>query len=328
MCLSTILGSFGAILLAFLSPLPLFAVALGRGWVTGMAAALMGSIIVFLFANGMAALFFIIMCGLPATLLARQALLARPLNDDPESADIEWFPPGLLAMWLTALPAAGLLTRSASQHAGTTLEAIVRLEVEAIFEVVGPAFEGSLALSPDKLAAVQDLTTAVLPGRRAAMVSDHSCQWSFGAGCARALRRQSEAVARYAGHPSADYGSLPTRHCRFAGRGREWFARLSRSERGTDSMPAILSLGSGADTRPCLGIKWQKLAFVRDLYADVPFPPASCPAIRLAFAGFYRAGRSLGGPEGADHTEFELNVTLVGTGPLSINAGMASALKE
>ena len=165
MCLSTILGSFGAILLAFLSPLPLFAVALGRGWVAGMAAALMGGIIVFLFTNGMAALFFLIFCGLPAALLARQALLARPLNDDQESADIEWFPPGLLAMWLTALPAAGLLTAVLlASMQGTTLEAIVRLEVEAIFEVVGPAFEGSLALSPDKLAAVQDLTTAVLPG--------------------------------------------------------------------------------------------------------------------------------------------------------------------
>ena len=165
MCLSTILGSFGAILLAFLSPLPLFAVALGRGWIAGMAAALMGGIIVLLFTNGMAALFFLILCGLPAALLARQALLARPLNDDQESGDIEWFPPGLLAMWLTALPVAGLLTAILiASLQGTTLEAIVRLEVEAIFAVVRPAFEESLALSPDRLSAVQDMTVAVSPG--------------------------------------------------------------------------------------------------------------------------------------------------------------------
>ena len=57
MYLSTILGSFGAILLAFLSPLPLFAIALGRGWGAGMAASLAGSAIVLFAANGLAALF-------------------------------------------------------------------------------------------------------------------------------------------------------------------------------------------------------------------------------------------------------------------------------
>jgi len=165
MYLSTILGSLGAILLAFLSPLPLFAIALGRGWIAGLAAALVGSAIVLFAANGLAALFFLVFCGLPAALLARQALLARPLNEDQEKTDLEWFPPGMLAMWLTAIPATGLLTAIViAGLQGEGLEAIVRMEVEALFETMGTAFEGPLALPPEQLAAARELTIAVFPG--------------------------------------------------------------------------------------------------------------------------------------------------------------------
>ncbi|MEP3115734.1 DUF2232 domain-containing protein [Nisaea sp.] len=165
MYLSTILGSLGAVLLAFLSPLPLFALALGRGWGAGMAAALAGSAIVLVAANGMAALFFLVFCGLPPALLARQALLARPLNEDQENTDLEWFPPGMLAMWLTAIPATGLLTAIVvTGLQGEGLEAIVRVEVEALFEAMGTTFQGPLALPPEQLAAARELTIAVLPG--------------------------------------------------------------------------------------------------------------------------------------------------------------------
>lgn len=165
MYLSTILGSLGAVLLAFLSPLPLFAIALGRGWIAGLAAALAGSVIVLLAANGLAALFFLIFCGLPAVLLARQALLARPLDEDQENADLEWFPPGMLVMWLTALPATGLLTAIVvGGLQGEGLEAIVRMEVEALFEAMGTVLEGPLALPPEQLAAARELTIAVFPG--------------------------------------------------------------------------------------------------------------------------------------------------------------------
>ncbi|MEO9901665.1 DUF2232 domain-containing protein [Nisaea sp.] len=165
MYLSTILGSLGAVLLAFLSPLPLFALALGRGWVAGIAAALAGSAIVLVAANGMAALFFLVFCGLPPALLARQALLARPLNEDQENKDLEWFPPGMLAMWLTAIPATGLLTAIVvTGLQGEGLEAIVRVEVEALFEAMGTTFQGPLALPPEQLAAARELTIAVLPG--------------------------------------------------------------------------------------------------------------------------------------------------------------------
>lgn len=165
MYLSTILGSLGAVLLAFLSPLPLFAIALGRGWIAGLAAALAGSVIVLLAANGLAALFFLIFCGLPAVLLARQALLARPLDEDQEKADLEWFPPGMLAMWLTALPATGLLTAIVvCGLQGEGLEAIVRMEVEALFEAMGTVLDGPLALPPEQLAAARELTIAVFPG--------------------------------------------------------------------------------------------------------------------------------------------------------------------
>ncbi|WP_323794929.1 DUF2232 domain-containing protein [Nisaea sp.] len=165
MYLSTILGSLGAILLAFLSPLPLFAIAFGRGWIAGMAAALAGSAIVLFAANGLAALFFLIFCGLPAVLLARQALLARPVNEDQENSDLEWFPPGMLAMWLTAIPATGLLTAVVvTGLQGEGLEAIVRMKVEALFETMGTVLEGPMALPPEQLAAARELIIAVFPG--------------------------------------------------------------------------------------------------------------------------------------------------------------------
>ena len=165
MYLSTILGSLGAILLAFLSPLPLFALAFGRGWQAAVVATLAASAIVMFAANALAALFFLVFCGLPAILLARQAMLARPLNDDPENTDLEWFPAGMLVMWLTALPAAGLLTAVlVASLQGPGLEAIVRMEVEALFEAMGTAFEGSLTLPPEQLAAARELTIAVFPG--------------------------------------------------------------------------------------------------------------------------------------------------------------------
>jgi len=165
MYLSTILGSFGAILLAFLSPLPLFALSLSRGWMAGLTATLVAGAIVLLAANPMAAMFFVIISGLPAVLLPSKALLARPLNDDPESTDLEWYPAGMLVMWLTALPAVGLLVAVLiSGLQGPGLEAIVRAEVEAMFTAMGTASEGLFALPPEQLDAAKNLTVAIFPG--------------------------------------------------------------------------------------------------------------------------------------------------------------------
>ncbi|WP_420405706.1 DUF2232 domain-containing protein [Nisaea sp.] len=165
MYLSTILGSFGAILLAFLSPLPLFALSLARGWMAGLTATLVAGAIVLVAANSMAALFFVIISGLPAVLLTRKALLARPLNDDPESTDLEWYPAGMLVMWLTALPAAGLLTAVlVAGLQGPGLETMVRTEVEGMFDAMGTASEGIFALPPEQLNAAKNLTVAIFPG--------------------------------------------------------------------------------------------------------------------------------------------------------------------
>lgn len=165
MYLSTILGSIGAILLAFLSPLPLFAVALARGWTAGLTATLIGGAIVLLASNSMAAMFFVIMSGLPAVLLVRKALLARPLNDDPQSTELEWYPAGMLVMWLTVLPAVGLTTAVlVAGLQGPGLETMVRAEVEAMFDLMGTGNGGPFALPPEQINAAKDLTVAVFPG--------------------------------------------------------------------------------------------------------------------------------------------------------------------
>ncbi|UUX49380.1 YybS family protein [Nisaea acidiphila] len=165
MYLSTVLGSFGAILLAFLSPLPLFTVSLARGWMAGLTAVAGAGAIVLIASNSLAALFFVIISGLPAVLLTRKALLARPLNDDPENTELEWYPAGMLVMWLTALPAVGLLTAVlVAGLQGPGLETLVRIEVEGKFNALGTASEGVFALPQEQMDALINLTVAVLPG--------------------------------------------------------------------------------------------------------------------------------------------------------------------
>lgn len=165
MYLSTVLGSFGAILLAFLAPLPLFAVALSRGWIAGLIAVLVSGAIVLLAANAMAALFFVVVSGLPAILLTWKATLARPLNDDSESKELEWYPAGMLVVWLTAIPFTGLLLAVLiAGMQGPGLEAIVRMEVETMFKAMETAMEAAFALPKEQLKTAQDLTVAVFPG--------------------------------------------------------------------------------------------------------------------------------------------------------------------
>jgi len=89
----------GALILAYLSQLPLFAAGL---WFGVSAAALAGfsASLILLAASGLlATLLFIGLDAVPVVVLVRQALLARPGG----SGALEWYPAGMLAAWLTAL---------------------------------------------------------------------------------------------------------------------------------------------------------------------------------------------------------------------------------
>ena len=82
-------GSPGAMILAFLTQLPLFAAGL---WLGVSAAALAGSaaaLILLFGGNLLAATIFTVLNAIPVIVLVRQSLLART---GPESA-VEWYPP-------------------------------------------------------------------------------------------------------------------------------------------------------------------------------------------------------------------------------------------
>jgi len=109
------------LLLGYLAPLPLFFAGLTRGVMPALVAAITGGAVSAVY-GPVAAGMFLLLFGLPAFWLVRQALLARPAAEagpDAETlpasgssiggtAALEWYPVGSLVVWLVAW-AAGLV---------------------------------------------------------------------------------------------------------------------------------------------------------------------------------------------------------------------------
>ncbi len=97
--LAVLTGSPGSLILVYLAQLPLFAAGLWLGVGAAATAALTASVVLLMVGGIIAAALFAGLYAAPVALLVRQALLAR---NGPGGA-IEWYPPGLLTAWLTAL---------------------------------------------------------------------------------------------------------------------------------------------------------------------------------------------------------------------------------
>jgi hypothetical protein len=97
--LTILTGSPGALILAYLAQLPLFAAGLWLGLGGGAAAAGVASGVLLAVGGLSAALAFAALYAAPIVVLVRQSLLARRAPDGA----VEWYPPGLLTAWLTAL---------------------------------------------------------------------------------------------------------------------------------------------------------------------------------------------------------------------------------
>lgn len=92
-------GSPGAMILVYLAQLPLFVAGL---WLGAAASALAGlaALLILAIASGLvAAVVFAGLNVVPVVLLVRQSLLARA----GAAGAVEWYPPGMLAAWLTGL---------------------------------------------------------------------------------------------------------------------------------------------------------------------------------------------------------------------------------
>lgn len=102
--LAVTLGTPGALILAYMSQLPLFVAGLWLGTGAVAVAGLSGFCVLFAFDDLLGAAVFGALNAAPVMLLVRQALLARQGQD----GTLRWYPSGLLAAWLTALALIGL----------------------------------------------------------------------------------------------------------------------------------------------------------------------------------------------------------------------------
>ncbi|WP_142848703.1 DUF2232 domain-containing protein [Telmatospirillum sp. J64-1] len=96
-------------LLTYLAPLPLMAVGLSLGTTASLIAAGVGIAGSALATSGILAPVYAIGAALPAVIIVRQALLGRPTQD----GGTEWYPPGLILGWLSAVAAILLLIGAA-----------------------------------------------------------------------------------------------------------------------------------------------------------------------------------------------------------------------
>lgn len=102
--LAVVLGSPGGLILVYLTQLPLFAAGLWLGTGAAAIAGLTATLMLLAASDLLAAAVFAGLNALPVTLLVRQALLARHQPDET----VVWYPPGMLAAWLTGLALAGI----------------------------------------------------------------------------------------------------------------------------------------------------------------------------------------------------------------------------
>ncbi len=102
--LALMLGTPGALVLVYMTQLPLFLAGLWLGTGAAALAGLTGVLVLLAASDLLGAAVFAAVNAVPVALLVRQALLARRDSDGA----VVWYPPGLLTAWLTALALAGI----------------------------------------------------------------------------------------------------------------------------------------------------------------------------------------------------------------------------
>ncbi len=146
-------GGLGSVILGFLAMVPLFAVGLGIGLVPALLAGATGIAIVLASAGWLSALFFALAYLTPVAVLTRQALL----NRRDGTGNLEWYPPGMLLVWLTGL---GCLVALFVIVQPTDLAHETEMRDE-----LARAFSQFAAVDPAAAERTADLMLAILPGQ-------------------------------------------------------------------------------------------------------------------------------------------------------------------
>jgi hypothetical protein len=146
-------GSPGSIILIYLAQLPLFVAGLWLGVAASAMAGLAASLILATMGNLVAVAIFAGLNAVPVVLLVRQALLARTGADGA----VEWYPPGLLTVWLTGL---GMAATAAALFALGGPEGIGAELREMLMPALSRRSDGGAADHNELL----DAAAIVLPG--------------------------------------------------------------------------------------------------------------------------------------------------------------------
>jgi len=159
---SIVSGALISLVLFYLAPLPLMVAALGWGSMT----ALIGGIVA---ALGLGVLFglpymaaFAVTIALPAWWLGNLTLLARPVSNDPQLANLapalDWYPTGRLLAW--AVLFASITTISALMTLGTDAETINAALRRGLLRIMGT--RGTTPAGENER--VVDALVAIAPG--------------------------------------------------------------------------------------------------------------------------------------------------------------------
>jgi hypothetical protein len=120
----------GALILVYMTQLPLFVAGLWLGAGAATIAGLTGALVMLGASGIVSAAVFAGTNAVPVAVLVRQALLARRAAD----GHIDWYPPGLLAAWLTAFALAGIAAALLICHGADGLQATLRATIEAVLD--------------------------------------------------------------------------------------------------------------------------------------------------------------------------------------------------
>ena len=131
--LAATFGLRGALLLVYMTQLPLFLAGLWLGVGAAAIAGLTGAAVLLTTSDLVGAAVFAGLNAVPVVLLVRQALLARRRPD----GTVDWYPPGLLTAWLTALALAGIAAALLVFGGAAGLEAALRGTIGATLDRLG-----------------------------------------------------------------------------------------------------------------------------------------------------------------------------------------------
>ncbi|MGH7054079.1 MAG: DUF2232 domain-containing protein [Stellaceae bacterium] len=118
-----------SLILILMAQLSLFTPGLWLGAGAAGLAALVATVILLAAAGATSAVFFAAVMAVPAVVLVRQALLRRRRGDGA----VEWYPPGLLAAWLTGLALVGTGLGVVLAGGPHGLETLVRGVLDPVF---------------------------------------------------------------------------------------------------------------------------------------------------------------------------------------------------